>query len=147
MCPQTPVYSICVLIPAIYVSSYYYICVIILYVSSYLLCIQGFEEGLSTMRVGMRRSIIIPPVRVLLYVSSYYSDYCMCPHTTQTSICVLILLRLLYMCPHTTQTTIHVSSYYSDYYICAPVLLYARGCEALHHSSSCSMSSMRTHVY
>jgi hypothetical protein len=80
------------------VSSYYYICVQLLYmcpqITIYvliLLCVQ------------------------LLYVSSYYY------------ICVLILLYMClttiyvsnyYMCPH---TTIYVSSYY---YICVLVLLY-----------------------
>jgi hypothetical protein len=70
MCPHT---TKCVLI-LLYVSSYYYICVLIL--------LHMCPHRLQGQRVRE------------LYVSSYYY---MCPHTT--TICVLILLH---MCPHTT---------------------------------------------
>ncbi len=94
MCPHTTTY----------VSSYYYICVLVLlhmcphtttYVSSdYNICVLILQH------MCLHTTIC---VLILQY---------MCPHTT---ICVLILL---YMCPH---TSIYVSSYY---YICVLVLLY-----------------------
>jgi hypothetical protein len=71
----------------IYVSSYYYICVLI-------------------------RLYMCPHTAICVLIRLYVSSYCyMCPHTTiyvssYDCICVLILL---YMCPH---TTIYVSSSY-----------------------------------
>jgi hypothetical protein len=79
----------------IYVSSYYYVCfLILLYVSSYLLC-----------------------VLILLYMCPYATTYVLmllhvCPHTT------MYVSSYNYMCPH---TTIYVSSYY---YVCVLILLY-----------------------
>ena len=77
----------------IYVSSYYYVCVLkLLYVSSYYYMCPH-----TTLQVSSHYCIC---VLILLYI---------CPHITM---CVLILL---YNCPHTTMcphATIYVSSYY-----------------------------------
>jgi hypothetical protein len=105
MCPHTTIYVssycyICVLIllymcphTAIYVSSYFYICVLILlYMCPHT---ENLEPAFGSLQVPPTSAIC------LLYVSSYYN------------ICVLILL---YMCPH---TAIYVSSYC---YICVLIL-------------------------
>jgi hypothetical protein len=131
----------------IYVSSHYYICVLIL--------LHPRQEGSGT------RCIC---VRILLY---------MCPHTTiyVSSFYYICVLILLYMCPHTTiyassycyirapgavvASAVYVSAYYyicvlillymwphttiylSSYYICGLILLYPRG------RSGCGIRSWR----
>jgi hypothetical protein len=112
----------------VHVSSYYYICVLILLY----MC-----PHTTTMYVS---SCYYVCVLILLY---------MCPHTTiyvSSYCCICVLILLLYMCPHATMyvssyyymcphTTIYVSSYYyicilillyvsSYYYICVLILLY-----------------------
>jgi hypothetical protein len=99
MCPHTTIYvsSFCMCVQgfALYVSSYYYMCVLIpLYMCPH----------------------------TTIYVYSYYY---ICPHTTiyVSTYCYICVLIPLYMCPHTTihmsiplymcpSTTIHMSSYY-----------------------------------
>jgi hypothetical protein len=127
-----------------YVSSYYYICVLILHVSLYY-CIVV---------------LVLPHMcpHTTTYVSSCY--YYICPHTAY----ILILLRmclhttilcvviLLCMCPHTTicvlilsicsrtiiihasHTTVHVSSYY---YTCVLILLHVSS-----YNNMCSHTTM-----
>ncbi len=123
MCPHT----------AIYVSSYCYICVLILvlcmcphtsimYVSSYCYICVLILPHLCPSYYYLCVVIVLSmcPHTTMMYVSSYCYIcvrillLCMCPHTaTYVSsyyyyVCVLILLS---MCPH---TTVHVSSYYYD---------------------------------
>jgi hypothetical protein len=86
MCPHT----------TIYVSSYCYICVLILL----------YGHTYSSIRTHMCKC-----GNILLHICVLILLY-MCPHTT---ICVLIQL---YLCPH---TTIYLSSYY---YIFVLILLY-----------------------
>jgi hypothetical protein len=89
MCPHTTILILLCVSSCYYVSSYYYICVLILlYIlsSSYHMC-----------------------PHTTLYLSSYYY---MGPHTTiyvssYYYVCVLILLH---MCPHTTDTRVQIQT-------------------------------------
>ena len=112
--------SICVLI--LYVSSYYYMCVLILlymcpnttiYVSSYYyIRVPILINMCPHTTIYVSSCYYISSVLILLYKQVHVS---LDAYDTAASVCVLILL---YMCPN---TAIYLSSYY---YICVLILLY-----------------------
>jgi hypothetical protein len=101
MCPHTTIYVsayyyICVLHTTTYVSSYYYICVLILlHVSSYYYTCVVIPLHVSSFDYMRRHTTAC--VLILLHAQ---------PPVSYTTTCVLILLH---MCPHTTT---YVSSFY-----------------------------------
>ena len=149
----------CVLI-LLHVSSYYYICVLILFYK------KGGCLGLiatvksSHLFLGCRASRF-SQVFILLYTPIYVSSDCyiwvlillMCPHTNKHVssyyyICVLILLYtcphntvcvliLLYVCPHTTIGGLILLCVYSYYYMCVFIVLYMCPHTAISVSSYC----------
>jgi hypothetical protein len=144
MCPHTTTYVRAQLAvydetidphTAIYVSSYCYICVLILlYMSSYCyVCAQlaVYDETIEVanilkemlMDIKTRRDVI-DRFGIQLYI---------CPHTTiyVSSYCYISVRMLLYMCPH---TAIYLSA---CYYICVLTLLYVCPLTNMYVSSYC----------
>ena len=118
MCPHT----------AMYVSSYDFLCVLILVMCPHTtIQMSSQSDELVLLYICPHTAIC---VLILLCVSSYYmcphTPRCphtiMCPHTTICAFILLCVLILYDMCPH---TTVYVSSYsyLSSYYYIGVLIL------------------------
>jgi hypothetical protein len=117
MCPHTAAIYMC-LHTALYLSSYYCMCLhTVMYVSSYYcMCVSSFHSYYYMCLVCVTRTYYcMCPHSTYTSVALVLVLY-MCPHITACYVCVLIPLILVHMCPHTTRwrmlTYAEVCSYY-----------------------------------